>query len=231
MKCIAAVLSLTLLSWALADAERTELRPPVARKVPHVTKIHGDTRTDNYFWLREKKQKEVVDHLKAENAYTEAMTKHLKAGQEKLYKEALSRIQQTDQDVPVRDRGYWYYTRTVKGKQYPIRCRKKGTLEAPEEVLLDGNVLAQGHKFLSLGPSQVSDDGKLLAYNSDITAFREYFLSIKDLETGKLLEDRKLKTTNFAWAPDNKTLFYVTDDHAKRPYRLYRHVLGSDKDE
>src|SRR5262249_16273294 len=151
---IAAVLPLTLLSWALADAERTDPKAPVAKKVPHVTKIHGDTRIDNYFWLRQKKQKEVIDYLEAENAYTEAKTKHLKDGQEKLYKEALSRIQQTDQDVPVRDRGYWYYSRTVKGKQYPIRCRKKGTTEAPEEVMLDGNVLAQGHKFFSLGGAQ-----------------------------------------------------------------------------
>jgi oligopeptidase B len=140
-------------------------------------------------------------------------------------------MQQTDQNVPVRDRGYWYYERTVKGKQHPIRCRKKGSLDAPEEVLLDGNALAQGHKFFALGGAQVSDNGKLLAYTSDITAFRQYFLSIKDLESGKLIEDRKRKTTSFAWAADNKALFYVADDHAMRPYRLYRHVLGSDKDE
>jgi oligopeptidase B len=211
-------------------AAAAEPAPPVAKKVPVVRKIHGDTLVDNYRWLQDKKAAEVIDYLNAENAYTEARTKHLKDFQERLYQETLARIQQTDLTVPVPDRGYVYYTRTVKGKQYPIRCRKKNGPKAEEEVLLDGNELAKGHKFFSLGESQVSNDNRLLAFTTDVTGFREYYLSVKDLATGKLLEDRTRKVRNFAWAADNKTLFYVSEDAAKRPYKLWRHAAGTDKD-
>jgi oligopeptidase B len=231
MKQAAALLAVLVLCAVCRPDDRSESKPPVAKKVPHVVKIHGDTRIDNYFWLREKKKPEVIAYLEAENGYTKALTDHLKPVQEKLYQEALGRIQQTDQGVPIRNRGYWYYSRTEKGKQYPLQCRKKGSLDAPEEVMLDGNALAKGHKFFAMSPPQVSDDGKRVAYASDVVAFREFFLSIKDLETGKLLEDRKRKTAGFAWASDNSTLFYVAEDHAKRPYRLYRHVAGSDTDD
>jgi oligopeptidase B len=231
MRAAAVLLAAVVLCAAGRPADKSAPKPPLARKVPHVTRIHGETRVDDYFWLREKKKPEVLAHLQAENAYTKAMTGHLEPLQEKLYREALSRIQQTDQDVPVRERGYWYYSRTEKGKQYPLQCRKKGSLDAPEEVMLDGNALARGHKFFALGATQVSDDGGRLAYSTDTHAFREFFLSVKDLQTGKLLEDRRRKATSFAWAADNKTLFYVAEDHAKRPYRLYRHVAGSDTDE
>jgi oligopeptidase B len=229
---VPAVLVALLCCPAARPGDKTDPKsPPAAKKIPHVIKIHGETRVDDYFWLREKKKPEVVAYLEAENTYTKGMTGHLEGLQQTLYKEALSRIQQTDQNVPVRDRGYWYYNRTEKGKQYPIHCRKKGTLDAPEEVMLDVNELAKGHKFYALGGTQVSDKGNLLAYISDIAAFREFFLSVKDLETGKLLEDRKRRTISYTWAADNKTLFYVADDHAKRPYRLYRHVVGSDTDD
>ncbi len=231
MKQAAALLAVLVLCAVGRPDDRSDPKPPAARKVPHVVKIHGDTRVDDYFWLREKKKPEVRAYLEAENAYTKALTGHLEPFQEKLYQEALSRIQQTDQAVPVRNRGYWYYSRTEKGKQYPLQCRKKGSLEAPEEVMLDGNALAKGHKFFAVGGTQVSDDGKRVAYASDVVAFREFFLSVKDLETGKVIEDRKRKTANFAWAADNRTLFYVAEDHAKRPYRLYRHVAGSDTDD
>jgi oligopeptidase B len=204
--------------------------PPAATPVPHKTELHGETRVDDYFWLREKTNPEVIKYLEAENAYTAAVLKPTEPLQEALYKEFLSRIQQTDTDVPVKERGYWYYSRTEEGKQYPIYCRKKGTQDAPEEVLLDGNAMAQGTKFFSIGPRRVSDDGNLLAYATDTTGFREYLLSVKDLRTGKLVEDKLAKVAGFAWAADGKTLFYVTEDPAKRPHQLWRHTLGQPKD-
>lgn len=219
-------LLLLLVPAALAAAD-----PPVAKKQPVVTKLHGDTRTDNYDWLKDKKDPEVIKYLDAENAYTATVMKPLEPLREKLYKEMLGRIQQTDLSVPTRDRGYWYYSRTVEGQQYPIFCRKKGTLDTAEEVLLDGNEMAKGEKFFSVGPRAVSDDGNLLAFATDTTGFREYMLSVKDLRTGKLVETKLVKVAGFAWAADNSTLFYVTEDHAKRPHKLWRHQIGVPRDD
>jgi oligopeptidase B len=205
-------------------------KPPTAKVVPHKTELHGETLLDNYFWLREKKNPDVTAHLEAENAYTAAVMKPTEEFQAKLYKEMLARIKQTDLGVPIFDNGFWYYTRTEEGKQYPIRCRKKGTLDATEEVILDDNVLAKDEKFLSVGGTEVSDDGHLLAFVSDVTGFREYHLSVKDLRTGKMIEDQFVKATNAEWAADNKTLFYITEDQAKRAHKLWRHTLGEPKD-
>jgi len=216
--------------------------PPVAKKVPEKLVQHGDTRIDNYFWIKDKKNPEVIKYLEAENAYTAAVMKPTEKLQDVLYKEFLSRIKQTDEDVPVRDRGYWYYSRTVEGKQYPIHCRKKAEpvpqapgearnkTAAPEEVLLDGNAMAKGEKFFSFGQQRVSDDGNLLAYSTDTTGFREYMLSVKDLRTGKTIESKLVKAPLFEWAADNKTLFYVTEDDAKRAHKLWRHVIGQPKE-
>jgi oligopeptidase B len=205
--------------------------PPIAEKNPKADMIHGDKRVDNYFWLREKANPKVVEYLQAENAYAEQMLAPTKPLQEKLYQEMLGRIKQTDLSVPYRDGEYFYYSRTEQGKQYSIYCRKKGSLEAPEEITLDLNELAKGHKFMGLGAYQVSDDGNLLAYSLDSTGFRQYTLYIKDLRSGQLLPDKVDKTVSVVWAGDNKTLFYSTEDHAKRPYRLYRHTLGASSDE
>src|SRR5215218_1729712 len=150
-------LALFLPSVAAVAIDPNAATPPVAKKVPHKLEQHGDVRVDDYFWIKDKTNKDVLKYLEAENAYTATLLKPTEPFQEKLYKEFLSRIKQTDQDVPVRDRGYWYYSRTVEGKQYPIRCRKKGSLDAPEEVLLDGNELAKGEKFFSFGEMEVSD--------------------------------------------------------------------------
>src|SRR5262245_20512169 len=184
--------------------------PPVAKRVPHKLEQHGDVRIDDFFWIKDKTNKDVLKYLDAENAYTKVVLKPTEPFQEALYKEFLSRIKQTDQDVPVKDRGYWYYSRTVEGKQYPIRCRKKGSLDAPEEILLDGNELAKGEKFFSFGGTKVSADGQLLAYSTDTTGFREYVLFVKDLRTGKLIEDKLVQAPSFEWAADGKTLFYLT---------------------
>jgi oligopeptidase B len=201
--------------------------PPVAKTVPHKTELHGDTRTDNYFWMRDKKDPEVIKYLEAENAYTAAVTKPIEPLCDALYDEFLARIKQTDLSVPYRNRGYWYYSRTEQGKQYPIQCRKKGSLDAPEEVLLDGNEMAKGEKFFSMGGFKVSDDGTKVAFATDTTGFREYYLSVKDLTTGKLTESKFVKASNVEWAADNQTLFYVTEDHAKRAHKLWRHALGT----
>lgn len=206
------------------------LIPPVAEKQPKVDTIHGDKRVDDYFWLREKANPKVVEYLQAENAYAEQMLASTKPLQEKLYQEMLGRIKQTDLSVPYRDGEYFYYSRTEEGKQYSIYCRKKGSLEAPEEITLNLNELAKGHKFMGLSAYSVSDDGNLLAYSLDSTGFRQYTLYIKDLRTGQLFSDKVDKTVSVIWAGDNKTLFYTVEDHAKRPYRLYCHTLGANSD-
>ena len=208
---------------------RDTLTPPVARKVPRVDEVHGDERLDDYFWLRDKKNAEVAAYLEAENTYTDAVMKPTEGLQEALYKEMLARIKETDVNVPYRKDGYYYYSRTEQGKQYPIYCRKQGTLEAPEVVTLDLNRLAEGQKFMSLGAYAVSDDGNLLAYSTDNTGFRQYTVSVKDLRTGGVKEGIALRVGSVAWAADNTTLFYtVEDEQTKRQYRLYRHRLGTD---
>ncbi|MGH7316245.1 MAG: oligopeptidase B, partial [Candidatus Rokuibacteriota bacterium] len=201
--------------------------PPVAGKIPRTDVVHGDVRQDDYFWMRGKDDPEVTAYLSAENAYTDAVMKPTVAFQESLYAEMLARIKEDDQSVPYPLRGYFYYSRTEKGKQYPIYCRKAGSLEAPEQVMLDLNQLAEGHPFLALGAATVSDDGRRLAYTADVTGFRDYTLHVKDLETGALLPDRVEKVSAVAWAADGLTIFYVTEDEAKRPYRLHRHRLGA----
>jgi oligopeptidase B len=205
---------------------QTAPTPPVARRVPKVDVVHGERREDDYFWLRDKANPEVAEYLDAENAYTAAVLKETAPLQEGLYKEMLARIQETDVSVPYKDGGYYYYSRTEEGKQYPILCRKKGSPDAPEEVTLDLNVLAEGLPFLSLGAYAVSDDGRLLAYSTDTTGFREYTLVVKDLASGDLLPFRVERSGSVTWAADNKTLLYTTEDDAKRPNRVWRHVLG-----
>ena len=205
-------------------------QPPMADKKPKTTNIHGTTLVDDYFWLREKTNPAVMAHLQAEDAYTQTVMKPTEALQEKLYKEMLSHIKQTDTNVPYRQGNYFYYTRTEEGKQYPIFCRKKGTLDAAEEIVLDVNELAKGQKFMSVGLFLPSDDGNLLAYSTDNTGYRQYVVQVKDLRTGELLPERIERVTSFVWATDNKTFFYVTEDPVtKRSDKFFRHVLGTDK--
>jgi oligopeptidase B len=206
------------------------LPPPIARRVPKTDTIHGDTRVDDYFWLREKSSPEVHAYLEAENAYTEAAMRPTEALQQTLFEEMKGRIQETDQEVPYRQGDYFYYDRTEEGKQYAIHCRKRESLEAEEQVTLDLNALAEGHTFLGLGAYDVSDDGSLLAYATDTTGFRQFTLFVKDLRTGTLLPDRIEKVVSAVWAADNRTLFYTQEDSAKRSYRLYRHRLGDAED-
>src|SRR5262245_18644855 len=205
--------------------------PPAARVIPRIDTVHGDRRVDDYFWLREKDNPEVQAYLDAENAYAAAVMQPTAALADAHYSEMLARIKEDNQSVPYRRGGHFYYARTEKGKQYAIHCRKAGGLDAAEEVMLDENALAEGHPFFALGMWTVSDDGALLAYTTDVTGFREYTLSVKDLRSGERLPDRIEKVVSVAWAADGRTLFYVTEDAAKRPYRLYRHRLGAASDD
>jgi oligopeptidase B len=212
-------------------AKRALPAPPVAPKRPKRLTAHGDTRVDDYYWLREKDSPDVLAYLKAENAYADAFMKPAEELQEKLYQELLARIKQTDLSVPYRKGGYFYYSRTEDGKQYRIYCRKAGSPDAAEEIILDVNALAEGERFMRLGEFQVSDDGNLLAYSTDNTGFREYTLHVRNLGTGEIGPERIGKVKSVAWAADNRTLFYTVDDDAKRPYRLYRHRLGASDDD
>ncbi len=201
------------------------LAPPSAKKDAKVETIHGVRRLDDYYWLRNKGTPEVVDYLQKENAYTDALMKPTATFQEQLYQEMLARIQETDVSVPYPQGGWLYYSKTEKGKQYPIYCRKRA--EGPESVLLDLNEMAKGEKYFAVGTREVSDDGNLLAYSTDNTGFRQYTLHIKDLRTGEVGGEAVPRVDSVAWARDNQTLFYVVEDDAKRPYRLYRHRLGT----
>ncbi len=203
--------------------------PPMAKKVVQADTLFGDIRTDPYFWLREKENPEVIDYLNAENDYTEAMMAHTEKLQKKLYKEMLGRIKETDLSVPVRKDDYYYYSRTEEGQQYPIHCRKKSSMDADEEILLDENEMAKGYDQFELGIFNVSPDHTLLAYSSDTTGSELYTLYIKDLETSALFADQIPNTAyGFEWASDNRTFFYTIRDDARRPYKLFRHVLGND---
>ena len=220
-----AVLPLLLLSGLIARAQPV---PPVAPIVEHREVRHGATVIDNYYWLREKSNPKVVSYLEAENAYTKAMTADLEPFRDALYKEMLAHVKQTDLSVPVRRGEYLYYSRTEEGKQYPLQCRRKGSMEAAEEILLDPNELAQTHKFVGLGAFVVSDDQNMLAYTVDFTGFRQYGLQVKDLRSGATLPDTAERVDSVAWAADNKTLFLVTEDAVtKRGDKLWRHVLGA----
>ncbi len=203
-------------------------QPPVARREPTEHVLHGDRRMDHYAWLRHKENPDVTAYLEAENAYTDATLAPTAGFQEKLYQEMLGRIQQTDLSVPYRLRGFFYFTRTEEGKQYPIHCRRRDAEGTPEEILLDLNGLAEGHSFLSLDAFAVSDDNNLLAYSIDTTGFRQYQLRVKDLRAGEILPEQVERVTSASWAADSRTLFYtIEDETTKRSHRLYRHIVGS----
>jgi len=223
--CLAPV---AILNLPAADSDSSLPSPPIAKKIPKVTEINGQKMMDNYYWLRDKQNPDVRAYLEAENAYTDAVMKPTEPLQKKLYDEMLGRIKETDVEVPYKEGGYFYYVRTEAGKQYGIRCRKKGSMDATEEVVLDINELAQGQTFMSLGGFAVSDDGNLLAYTTDNTGFRQYTLAVKDLRTGKVLVDHAERVGSVAWANDNKTIFYTVEDATtKRQYQLYRHTVGT----
>jgi len=208
-----------------------DMKPPVAKKVPKVLKIHGYEITDNYAWLRDrndKKDPEIIKYLEEENAYTEShMGKH-KAFIDSLYKEMLGRIKQTDISVPYKLGDHWYFTRTEEGKQYPTYFRSKTRDGANAELLLDQNAMAKDFTYFAISSFEPSDDGNLLAYATDTTGYRQYTLQIKDLRTGKTLPDKLERVTGVEWSPDGKYLFYTQEDPvSKRTDKAFRHTVGT----
>ncbi|MEM9884289.1 MAG: S9 family peptidase [Bacteroidota bacterium] len=209
------------------------VQPPIAKKVAKELIAHGDTRIDDYYWMRGKENPAVIEHLNVENAYTNAMTAHLEDFQEELFQEIKGRIKEDDQSVPYKYNGYYYITRFEKGMEYPIHSRKKGNLEAEEEILLNVNELAKDYDFYSVSGRTVSPNNQILAYGEDTLSRRIYTLRFKDLQTGEMLEDVIENTTGSAvWANDNKTVFYVTKEpETLRSYKVFRHVLGTPVEE
>ena len=200
---------------------------PSAAKKSHVTEIHGDLIHDDYFWLRDKDNPEVIEYLKAENAYTEQVLEPHAELRESLFQELKARIKEDDDSVPAKKDNYYYYSRVAAGKQYAIHCRKKGDLNSPEEIIIDENQLAEDRPYFSLGTFSVSPDHKLLAYSEDIDGSETYTLRIKNLETGELLPEQIENTFySLEWVNDNRTFYYTVLDESLRPYRLYRHTLG-----
>ena len=205
----------------------TSPQPPVAKVVPHEATLFGDTRTDNYSWLRDRADPATIAYLEAENAYHEKVMAPTKDLQARLYSEMLGRIKQTDASAPVKRGEYFYYQRTEEGKQYAIYCRKHGSLEAPEQILLDGNTLAEGKLYFRLGNFAVSPNHKLLAYSVDFAGDETYTIRVKGLDSGELLADEIPNTYySLEWANDNATFFYTTLDAAKRPHQVFRHSVG-----
>jgi oligopeptidase B len=207
--------------------------PPIAEIIPKEMTIHGDTRVDNYYWLNQRENPKVIEYLEAENAYNDAVMKHTEPLQEKLFNEIISRIKQTDITVPYKDSGYYYYTRYEEGAEYSIYCRKKGSLEAEEEILLNVNEMAEGYDYYSVAGRSVSSNNMLIAFGVDTVSRRKYTIYFKDLATGELLPDKIPVTSGRAtWANDNKTVFYaVKDETTLRSYKIMRHVLGTDVSE
>ena len=206
------------------------INEPIAKIIPTELEKHSDVRIDNYYWMNERENQEVVDYLNDENKYYEAMTAHTKDFQVALFEEMKSRIKEDDSSVPYFYNGYFYITRFEKGKDYPIYARKKESLEAAEEILFDCNKLAEGHSYFQLGGLNISDDNKYAAFSVDTVSRREYIIQIKNLETGEIYPEKIEKTTGSStWANDNKTLFYSRkDEQTLRPDRIFKHVLGND---
>jgi oligopeptidase B len=206
------------------------IQPPVAKIVPHTLEKHGHVRTDNYYWLNDREDQEVIDYLNQENEYYQKMTAHTKELQENLFAEMKSRIKEDDSSVPYFYNGYFYITRFEKGKDYPIYSRKKGSLDAKEEIMFDCNEMAKGHSYFNLSGINVSEDNKYAAFGLDLVSRRQYTIQIKNLETGEILPVKIENTTGGStWASDNKTLFYTRKDaQTLRSDKVYRHTLGTD---
>lgn len=209
--------------------EISTILPPKAKQQPHELKKHGDTRIDHYFWMNDRENPEVIDYLKAENAYCDAQMAHTKAFQKDLFEEMKARIKEDDSSVPYKYNGYWYITKFEKGKDYPIYTRKKDSLDNPEELLFDCNVMAKDHSYFKLVGISISPDNNLVSYGIDTTGRRNYTIYVKDITTGTLKKDEILHTTGSStWANDNKTLFYTKKDEVTlRAYQIFKHQLGN----
>jgi len=227
----ATAISSTLSASSLSTSKSisSDNQPPIAPKRPKSTQIHDDIRNDDYHWLREKENPEVIAYLEAENTYTETSTSHTNKLQDKLYREMRTRIQEADLSVPVKVDSFYYYNRTEEGKQYPIRCRRHGSMQAEEEIILDENELAANYDYFQLGDISISPSHQFMAYLIDRNGSESYTLHVKDLQNGNVLADEIGGLSyGLEWGNDNQTLFYVGHDETVRPDRLFRHKLGED---
>jgi oligopeptidase B len=207
-------------------------QPPAAPRIPTESVLHGERRVDEYSYFRDRGHPETIPYLERENAYTDAMTAHTKALENSIYEEIVARIKEDDNSVPVKDGAWYYYSRTERGKQYPIHARKRGSLEAAEEVTLDENAEAEGLAFYEIGGMEVSPDGNFLAVLVDTNGYEDFALRVRDLRTGQWLPDRLEKLSwGLAWANDNRTVYYVTFDSAKRGDKVWRHSVGTPREQ
>lgn len=208
--------------------KKTEVKAPDAKMTEKELVIHGHTRIDPYYWMNDREDPEVKAYLELENEYTKSIMGHTEELQENLFNEIVGRIKQTDMSVPYRLDGYYYYSRYEEGKEYPVYCRKKGSLEAEEEVMLDVNEMAEGYSYYQVGSLKVSSNNNLLAFSVDTLSRRIYDIYVKDLSTGELLPEKLEGTSgNLDWANDNETIFYATRDETLRPEKIWRHKLGN----
>jgi oligopeptidase B len=226
-------LSITCLAFILPPlgwgAEQASPRPPVAKKVAKELARHGHTRMDEYYWLNQRENPEVIAYLQAENAYTDAMMAPATALRETLYQEMVGRVQQIDVSVPYFQNGYWYYTRAEKGENYPVYCRKKKSMKSAEQIMLDGNRMAAGETYFNIGSFAVSPDNATLAYSVDTVSRRQYRIRFRSLKTGREYpEEIKMTAGSMAWARDSRTVFYtLIDPETLRSFKVKRHVLGT----
>lgn len=211
-------------------SQAQNITPPDVRPIPHTTVVHGDSLVDPYFWLNQRENPEVLNYLRAENTYAEAKLAHTKDLQAKLFEEMKGRIKEDDRNVPYFSKGYWYYSRVQKGQDYAVYCRRPGSMEAPEEIMLDANRYAEGHGYFNVTGLKVSPDNRYLLFFMDTVGRRQYTLCVKDLRTGMDLPDRVFPANgSAAWATDNRTIFFGTSDaQTLRADCIWKHRLGQD---
>ena len=205
------------------------MKKPIAKICPRELTTHGDIRIDNYYWLNERENPDVIAYLEQENRYQEMMMKDTESLQKELYDEIVGRIKQDDVSCPIKRNGYYYYSRYEEGQEYPVYCRRKDNMDNPEQILLDGNEMAKGHHYFDIGAYSVSPDNELLAYSIDTVSRRQYDIFVKEIETGIIFPEVIKNTTgNMVWANDNETLFYSVKDESLRSCKVMRHKLGDD---
>ncbi len=226
MNRITSAVLLTLSTFALLNAQN--MQAPKAKKIDKKLEKHGDIRTDEYYWLNDRENKEVISYLEAENTYTDVMLKDTEQFQKDLFEEIKARIKEDDSSVPYKYNGYWYITRFEKGGEYPIHTRKKGSLDAAEEIMFNVNEMAKPFSYYNLNGINVSENNELAAFGQDIVSRRIYTIQIKNLKTGEILSDKLENTTGGSvWAADNKTLFYTKKDESLRSFQIWKHTLGT----
>ena len=209
------------------------ITPPIAKKNPTKLEKHGDVRVDDYYWMNDREDQEVLDYLNAENAYYGEMTSHTKTFQDSLFHEMKSRIKEDDTSVPYKYNGYWYITKFETGQEYPVYLRRKATMEAEDELMFDCNQMAKNHEFFNLRGISLSPDNRLASFATDTVSRRQYTIQVKDLESGKIYDDKVENTTGSSvWGNDGKTLFYAKKDPVTlRSDKIYRHTLGTSTDQ